>query len=114
MRTEQKIDKALGIIQGLANEQSCVVSHPDADGVCQRPATRTVWHLPFCEVHGEEAELAARTELYDAAAVSVELIADPVADGPLSANPFLEDALEQAVNFPDGLDLPEAHHKMLP
>jgi hypothetical protein len=41
----------------------CVVSHPDAGGPCERPAIGEVWSLPFCELHGREAELAARDEM---------------------------------------------------
>jgi hypothetical protein len=41
----------------------CIVSHPDAGGPCGRPAIGEVWSLPFCEVHGREAELAAQDEM---------------------------------------------------
>ncbi len=42
---------------------ACVVSHPDAGGPCQREAIGEVWSLPFCELHGREAELAAAEEM---------------------------------------------------
>src|SRR5688572_16726032 len=42
---------------------ACVVSHPDAGGECNRPTIGEVWSLPFCELHGREAELAAREEM---------------------------------------------------
>src|SRR5215210_2654007 len=41
----------------------CVVSHPDAGGECGRAAIGEVWSLPFCELHGREAELAAHDEM---------------------------------------------------
>lgn len=41
----------------------CVVSHPDAGGECGRPAIGEVWSLPFCRLHGREAELAAAEEM---------------------------------------------------
>ena len=42
---------------------ACVVSHPDAGGTCRREAIGEVWSLPFCKVHGREAELAAQDEM---------------------------------------------------
>ena len=42
---------------------ACVVSHPDAGGPCRREAIGEVWSLPFCKVHGREAELAAQDEM---------------------------------------------------
>ncbi len=43
----------------------CVVAHPDAGGKCENPAVGEVWALPFCEVHGREAELAYMDELHE-------------------------------------------------
>ncbi len=42
---------------------ACVVSHPDAGGPCWREAIGEVWGLPFCGLHGREAELAAADEM---------------------------------------------------
>ncbi len=61
--TNDVTERALGIAQGLAGGEDCVVSHPDAGGPCGRPGTRLVWEIAFCEVHGAEAEAAAREEL---------------------------------------------------
>jgi len=62
--------KYLEATPGEAEERKgspvCIVSHPDAfaeRGPCQREAIGEVWSLPFCGLHGREAELAARDEM---------------------------------------------------
>lgn len=57
------MEDALGIVRDFAGAP-CVVSHPDAvDGRCERPGAVKVWGLPFCELHGAEAEAAAFEDL---------------------------------------------------
>ena len=50
----------------------CSVSHPAAGGVCGESATVEVWALPFCEIHGAEAEAAALAEMWEDACKSAE------------------------------------------
>lgn len=54
----------------------CVVSHPDAGGECGRPAIGEVWSLPFCELHGREAELAAKAEIEVTLGRELQVLAD--------------------------------------
>ncbi len=42
----------------------CIVSHPDAGGPCGEPATCEVYGLPFCEVHGLEANYGCLNQLH--------------------------------------------------
>jgi hypothetical protein len=67
--TKGVLERALGIQRELSKpgEETCLVSHPDAGGPCERLASMQVWALPFCEFHSTEAERAALNE------VSVEL-----------------------------------------
>lgn len=55
---------------------ACVVSHPDAGGQCEREAIGEVWALPFCEVHGKEAGLAAQEELAESVGIELEALFD--------------------------------------
>lgn len=55
---------------------ACVVHHPDAGGQCGREAIGEVWALPFCEVHGREAELAYKDELAVTASLEFEALWD--------------------------------------
>jgi hypothetical protein len=55
---------------------ACVVSHPDAGGPCQREAIGEVWSLPFCEMHGREAELAAKAEIEVTVGRELQVLAD--------------------------------------
>src|SRR3954452_18615350 len=74
--TEKTVDRALGIMRALANEdQWCVVSHPDAGGPCQEPAIGTVWNLCFCRAHFVDAEAAALGEIYEDAERALGLFA---------------------------------------
>lgn len=43
----------------------CSVSHPATGGPCGKPASIEVWALPFCEVHGAEAEAASVAEMWE-------------------------------------------------
>ncbi len=54
----------------------CVVAHPVAGGQCERPAVGEVWALPFCEVHGLEAELAYMDERNETVGNKLEVLAD--------------------------------------
>lgn len=45
----------------------CVVSHEDAGGPCERPIVFEVYGVPFCEVHGIEANVGAMAQLHDEA-----------------------------------------------
>lgn len=40
-------EEALGIAREWRGKGSCVVSHPDAGGQCERPVARMVWNLLF-------------------------------------------------------------------
>lgn len=53
---------------------ACVVRHPDAGGQCEREAVGEVWALPFCEVHGHEAELAYKTDLAETVDTELEAL----------------------------------------
>src|SRR4051812_9817101 len=92
----RSLDKALGIMRGLAKESGCVVSHPDASeaGQCGEPAIGTVWNLCFCEVHFAEAEASAHDEILADAGRQLELLAD-METGSASINPALVRLLEQ-------------------
>ena len=54
----------------------CSVSHPAAGGPCGKPASVEVWALPFCEVHGAEAEAAALVEMWQEARAGVRAALD--------------------------------------
>lgn len=56
---------------------ACIVSHPDAGGACGRPAVYEVWALPFCELHGLEANALALEELYHDAGDELERWQNP-------------------------------------
>lgn len=55
---------------------ACVVRHPDAGGQCGREAIGEVWALPFCGVHGREAELAYKDELAETTGLEFEALWD--------------------------------------
>ena len=55
---------------------ACVVRHPDAGGPCRREAMGEVWSLPFRELHGREAELAAKAEIMEAVERELQVLAD--------------------------------------
>ncbi len=63
---------------GAAHVESiaCVVRHPDAGGQCEREAVGEVWSLPFCEIHGREAELAYMAEASESVGVELEALFD--------------------------------------
>ncbi len=74
---ENVMERALGIARGwCGGGEDCVVSHPDAGGPCGRPGTGMVWNLPFCEVHGREAEAAALEELAEDAEMALQGLED--------------------------------------
>jgi hypothetical protein len=56
--------------------KACTVRHPDAGGQCPREAVGEVWALPFCEVHGREAELAYREEISESVGNGLEALLD--------------------------------------
>lgn len=53
---------------------ACTVRHPDAGGQCEREAIGEVWALPFCEVHGKEAELAYLEERAETVAFGLDIL----------------------------------------
>ena len=55
---------------------SCRVSHPAAGGPCGEPAVMEVWALPFCAVHGAEAEAAALAEMWQEARAGMRAALD--------------------------------------
>jgi hypothetical protein len=67
----------------------CVVSHPDAGGPCERVAVGEVWSLPFCEIHGREAELAAKVEIHATTDQDLEQILQNAQFNRLATNPYL-------------------------
>jgi hypothetical protein len=84
---------ALGIHRYGGGER-CVVSHLDVGGPCGQPATILVWELPFCEVHGAEAEAAALSDLIVDAERELEMLAC-TEEGRLVSNPAVIHALNQ-------------------
>lgn len=93
--TENEMERALGIARGFdGGEEICVVSHPDAGGPCGRPATGLVWELPFCGVHGAEAEAAALAELTEDAEIELDAIRGAEDQRP-GSNPVVLDILEE-------------------
>jgi hypothetical protein len=68
----------------------CVVSHPDAGGECGRPAIGEVWSLPFCGLHGREAELAAKAEIEETTKHALQVLADAERDRFTTNRPLLE------------------------
>jgi hypothetical protein len=94
--TERTVDRALGIMRALANEdQRCVVSHPDAGGPCAEPAIGTVWNLCFCRAHFAEAEAAALQEILEDDERQLELLAG-LENERHHTNPILARFLEDA------------------
>lgn len=73
-REKDVTETTLGIVREWRGKGSCVVSHPDAGGQCQRPVAKMVWSLPFCEVHGQEAEAAALEEISDDTQMQLEAL----------------------------------------
>ncbi|MBA3423980.1 MAG: hypothetical protein H0U04_05420 [Rubrobacter sp.] len=69
---------------------ACVVAHPDAGGRCEREAVGEVWRLPFCEVHGREAELAYMDEINDAVRAELDALGDAENQKPGSNEALLE------------------------
>jgi hypothetical protein len=62
MMTNQTIEQTWLSVLGIrfnVEGETCVVSHPEAGGVCGREATMTCYGLAFCEAHGEECALEA-------------------------------------------------------
>ena len=55
---------------------ACTVRHPEAGGQCEREAIGEMWSLPFCEVHGKEAELAYLEELQETIAYGLDMLRD--------------------------------------
>jgi hypothetical protein len=59
--TNQTVEKTtldvLGIRLGIEGE-TCVVSHPEAGGPCDREAVMTCYNRPFCEAHDAAAVVA--------------------------------------------------------
>jgi hypothetical protein len=94
-------ERALGIARGFAAGEDCVVSHPDAGGPCGRPATGMVWNLPFCEIHGREAEAAALEELAEDAEMALQGLED-AEKGRAETNPAVVRALILQCHF-DGI-----------
>jgi len=78
---------------------SCIVSHPDAGGQCEREAVGEVWALPFCEVHGHEAALAYRDEINQTVSVEFDALRDAEAQR-LGTDDALLDALASAAAPP--------------
>ncbi len=93
--TKNVTERALGIARGFAGGEDCVVSHPDAGGPCGQPGTGLVWELPFCEVHGAEAEAAAREELSEDVEMTLQGLAGAEKARPES-NRVLVHVLKQA------------------
>lgn len=89
---ENEMEGALGIARDWASDESCVVSHPDAGGPCEQPATVLVWELPFCEFHGAEAEAAALAELTGDAEIELDALVSAEGQRP-GSNPVLLRAL---------------------
>ncbi len=90
---ENMMERALGIARGwCGGGEDCVVSHPDAGGPCGRPGTGMVWNLPFCEVHGREAEAAALEELAEDAEMALQGLED-AEKGRANPNPVVVRAL---------------------
>ena len=52
----------------------CTVRHPEAGGQCEREAIGEVWSLPFCEVHGKEAELAYLDERHETISYGLDIL----------------------------------------
>jgi hypothetical protein len=78
----------------------CVVAHPDAGGQCGQPAVGEVWALPFCEIHGREAELAYMDERNKAVGNKLEALAD-AENKRHDRDPGLLEALKAALAPPD-------------
>lgn len=98
----RKYGPALEGAERTAKRAACVVAHPDAGGLCTREAIGEVWSLPFCEVHGREAEMAAEEEM--AACVESELEALVEAERlRYATNRILLEAFEQ-VPVPRSID----------
>ncbi len=55
---------------------ACIVRHPEAGGQCEREAVGEVWALPFCEVHGREAELSYKEGIQETVAFGLDKLND--------------------------------------
>ena len=55
---------------------ACTVRHPEAGGQCEREAIGEVWSLPFCEVHGKEAEMAYMEEYEETIGYGLDMLRD--------------------------------------
>ena len=55
---------------------ACTVRHPEAGGQCEREAIGEVWSLPFCEVHGKEAEMAYLEEYEETIGYGLDMLQD--------------------------------------
>jgi hypothetical protein len=91
--TERTIERALGIMRGLADEDRCEVSHADAGGPCGEPAIGTVWNLTFCRIHFAEAEASAIAVILEDAEHQLNLLAG-IQSERLNTNPVLAHLLE--------------------
>ncbi len=105
---------------GPGESPACVVSHPDAGGPCPRPAIGEVWGLPFCELHGKEAELAAKFEIEETTSRELQVLADAeyerfttndyllgvlkAARAPFDVDPYIYDAAAASAYPPDELE----------
>lgn len=78
------------------NAPTCIVSHPDAGGVCGRPAVYEVWGLPFCESHGLEANALALEELYHDAGDVLDCLQYPSA---VSLNSEIQMIVRSGINW---------------
>src|SRR4051812_12490182 len=94
MTQERTIERALGLMRDLAEEDACVVSHPEAGGPLTGPAIGAVWNLCFCRVHFAEAEAAACEEMLEDAERAVELLAE-MENGCHLTNPVLAGFLDR-------------------
>ncbi len=64
-------------LEGGEHGSPCFVRHPDAGGLCGRPAEMMVYGLRFCEVHGAEIKAGALVEVYQDAADFIERLDNP-------------------------------------
>ncbi len=55
---------------------ACIVRHSEAGGQCEREAVGEVWALPFCEVHGKEAELSYKEGIQETVAFGLDKLND--------------------------------------
>ncbi len=65
---ERRLARMLTEDEGrLEDAPVCVVSHPDAGGACGKPAACEVYGLPFCGLHGLEANYGCLNQVYSLA-----------------------------------------------